>query len=265
MEKAIEIQKYWEERAGQNADSPKATTDDVCLRDLEIKTFISAILKSGKKKGNVLDVGCGDGYTTLRIASKLKDFLFTGMDYSEGMILNAQKASEMLPPAVKKRVNFKQGDATRLSEIFPKKSFDIILSDRCLINLISAKAQYAAIHQISDLLKKGGYYISIENFIDGNENLNKMRKSVGLQPIPVRWHNLFFKQKEYLEKTKKYFSKVEIIDFSSSYYFATRVVYSKYCQLLNVQPDYLHEIHKLSVDLDSFGAFSPIKLTIHKK
>src|SRR5258708_1280832 len=108
MEKAIEIKEYWDERAIKNATDPKATTDDVYLRDLEIKTFISTIQGLGIKKGNILDVGCGDGYTTLKVASELKKFKITGVDYSEGMIANAINRLDLLPSNDKKRIQFRQ-------------------------------------------------------------------------------------------------------------------------------------------------------------
>ena len=262
----VKIQQYWEERAKGAQLNPNATTDDVYLRELEIRTFEKAITKLKKKNPYILDLGCGDGFTTLGLAKKLKAPGFLGIDYSENMIANAKaRLKNEKDTKLKKSIEFKTGDATRLNEQFKKETFDIVISSRCLINLTSAKQQFDTIEQISKILKRGGVYISIENFEDGNKELNDLRKEMGLAEISVRWHNLFFKPKDYLKHTKKIFKNVEIINFSSSYYYATRVIYSKYCQMKNIQPDYLHEIHQLSIDLPSTGNYSPIKLTIHKK
>jgi ubiquinone/menaquinone biosynthesis C-methylase UbiE len=261
-----EIQQYWEERAKGAQLNPNATTDDIYLRELEIRTFVDAIKKTKKKNPVILDLGCGDGFTTVGVAKELSNGNFLGVDYSENMIANANlRLKGENNPKLKKRIQFKTGDATKLLEQFPPGTFDIILSSRCLINLTSGKAQFDAILQISKILKKGGVYISIENFEDGNNELNKLRKQMGLTEIPVRWHNLFFKPAAYLKQVKKNFRNVEIINFSSSYYYATRVIYSKYCQMKNITPDYHHEIHKLAIDLPAAGNYSPIKLTIHKK
>jgi hypothetical protein len=55
---------------------------------------------------------------------------------------------------------------------------------------------------------------------------------------------------------------VEQHDFSSAYYLATRVIYSKFCALEGTPPDYRHPIHELSTKLPAVGDFSPIKLFI---
>jgi len=262
----MEIQQYWEERAKGAQLNPNATTDDVYLRELEIRTFQKAIKELKKRNLYILDLGCGDGFTTLGLAKKLKAFRFLGIDYSGNMIANAKgRLQKETDAGLKKKLEFKTGDATKLQEQFKNETFDIVISSRCLINLTSAKQQFETIEQISRILKKGGVYISIENFEDGNKELNDLRKQMGLAEIPVRWHNLFFKPKDYLDRCRRIFKKVEIINFSSSYYYATRVIYSKYCQMQNVQPDYNHPIHQLSIDLPSAGNYSPIKLTIHKK
>lgn len=260
------IQQYWEERAKGAQLNPNATTDDIFLRELEIRTFIEYIKKLKKRGPSVMDLGCGDGYTTIGVAKKLNGVKFLGIDYSKNMITNANlRLKKENDIKLKKRVEFKTGDATKLIAQFQKETFDIVLSSRCLINLTSSKQQFDTINQISKILKKGGVYLSIENFEDGNKELNDLRKQMGLPEIPVRWHNLFFKPKNYLNQTKNFFKDVEIINFSSSYYYATRIIYSKYCQMKNIAPDYLHEIHKLSIDLPSVGNYSPIKLVIHKK
>lgn len=264
--KNVEIHEYWEKRGKGALLNPNATTDDVCLRELEILTFVDSILKTKKKQPNILDLGCGDGFTTVGIAKKIISGKFIGIDYSKNMIANANsRLKKEKDAALKKRVQFNTGDATKIKEQFSDKMFDIVLSSRCLINLTSTNQQFDTIHQIANILQKGGVYISIENFKDGNKELNKLRNGMDLPSIEVRWHNLFFDPKEYLRKTGDFFKSVEIINFSSSYYYATRIIYSKFCQMKNITPDYLHEIHQLAINLPSIGNYSPIKLVIHKK
>lgn len=263
---STDIKEYWNQRALQAAESPTATTDDVHLRNLEIRTFVETIRGLNlSDDSTVVDVGCGDGFTTLNVAEQLPKLKFAGVDYSEAMIATAHRRLADLAGRLSRPVEFKVGDATALEGVFPAGSLDVVLTDRCLINLTSPRAQYDALAQIHALLKPGGSHLAIENFTNGQEALNQARTALGLKEIPVRWHNLFFNQDDFVAKMGALYRKVEIIDFSSAYYYATRVIYSKYCQMRGETPDYQHEIHQLSVDLPPMGAFSPIKLAILTK
>lgn len=265
MHDAAEIKIYWDNRAEESNGNPSATTQDIFLRRLEIKTLVDSITKlriNGKIK--ILDIGCGDGYSTMNIARKISNSDFVGIDYSAKMIENARK-NLAIYRELENRVTFKTGDVTAVDEIVNADEFDFIITDRCLINLISAEAQYDAIKRIYHVLKPGGFYLAIENFNEGQIELNKARAAVGLNEIKIRWHNNFFNQKEFLQQMQDIFSDVQLEEFSSAYYFATRVIYSKYCQIKNEEPDYEHEIHRLAVDLPSYGSYSPIKLAVLKK
>ena len=265
MTKAIEVQQYWDERARAAELNPNATTDDVYLRELEIRTLAASLAALDHKAPRVLDLGCGDGYTTLKVAQQLGSATFVGIDYSESMIGNALRRLEGESADVRGRVHFDTGDATRLREKFEPRSFDVVISSRCLINLTSEEAQYAALADIASLLKPNGHYLGVENFEEGQAELSALRARMELPEIPVRWHNLFFREPEYLRRAGELFSRVEIRNFTSAYYYATRVIYSKYCQMKDTKPDYQHEIHRLAIDLPEMGNYSPIKLVTHWK
>ena len=259
------IKQYWEERAAKNSNNSSATTGDIWLRELEIITLIKTLKEIGLlKNSNVLDVGCGDGYSTLKIAKAFHGINFTGIDYSKNMIKTATTMLKKNPNLIE-NVRFLVGDILELEKHFTNSYFDVIISDRCLINLDSLDLQKVAIEKISKLVKKNGYYIAIENFVEGHENMNKARSHVGLQEIPIRWHNLFFKEKEFQKIVENFFRIISWKNFSSSYYFATRVVYSKMCEMKQVEPDYNHEIHQLSIKLPCTGNFSPIRMIILQK
>lgn len=259
------IKNYWEERASLNQNAVTGTTNDVYLRELEIKTFCDTLKDLGiNKNSKILDVGCGDGYTTLNVAKLFPESTFDGVDYSENMIVNA-KANVKNSNGTILNVRFKVADATKIQNSYPDEAFDFVLSDRCLINLETSQAQYEAIRQISKILKPGGYYLAIENFNEGQSNLNEARAKMGLSEIPVRWHNYFFNENEFVKNVGSWFTSIDFVEFSSAYYYATRVIYSSICKLQGVEPDYMHDIHKVSVDLPVIGKFSPIRLVIAKK
>jgi hypothetical protein len=76
---------------------------------------------------------------------------------------------------------------------------------------------------------------------------------------------LYFREREFVQSSERFFEVIEFADFASSYYFATRVVYSKMCQMRGEKPDYQHDIHKLAVDLPPFGQFCPIRMAILRR
>lgn len=254
-----EIKRYWDERAREAGGDLSATTQDIWMRELEVRALSSAISALGLPPGAVVaDIGCGDGNTLMRLAADCPDLRFRGYDYAAGMVeaASARLAGE---PGLSGRVDFEQADATRLDEVIGDAALDVVTTDRCLINLTSPEAQANAIAGIARTLKPGGHYFAIENFIEGQDALNAARDAVGLDPIAIRWHNLFFTEPTFREAAAPYFDKVEVEDFSSAYYYATRVIYSKMCRMEGTEPDYNHPIHQLAIDLPPIGAFSPIK------
>lgn len=259
------IKDYWEERATQYSNCLAATTDDVYLRELEISTIIQTLNEIHLPvQGNFLDVGCGDGYSLLKVAEAFGSLSFLAIDYSENMIKLAQQRLES-QPELKGRVQVRLGNVMELGQNFHHLLYDVVLSDRCLINLGSFGYQSEAIVQIANRIKPGGYYFAIENFVEGHENMNAARRQMGLPEIPVRWHNLYFEEKPFVQCADRFFESVSFREFSSSYYFATRVIYSAMCQMRGETPNYNHEIHRLAVRLPWVGRFSPIRMAVMRK
>jgi len=259
------IRKYWEERASNSSAGRSSTTDDIYLREVEISATIR-ILKEQIPPGSVrlLDAGCGDGYSTLRIAQSFSGITFLGIDSSAGMVRLARKSLES-QPEIATRGSFVLGDVMDLAQVCKEAPFDVVLSDRCLINLESIERQRDAIAQIAQYARPGAVYIAIENFVEGHDNMNAARRSLGLPPIPVRWHNRYFHEREFIDAVARFFEDITFTDFSSSYYFATRVIYSAMCQMRGEAPDYHHEIHRLAIHLPWVGKFSPIRMAVMRR
>lgn len=257
----MEIKEYWNQRASTDANT--ATTNDVYLRALEREALSSQLRQLGCcSESSVLDLGCGDGQTILHLGCEF-GCCGIGVDYSPAMVQLANDRLQQIDSNV--RITYRVGDLRRAPDIFDGEQFDFVLTDRALINLETSDEQYTAIAGIAKLVKNNGYYLAIENFIEGNERLNQLRKLFELQPIPVRWHNCYLREEEFMRKVGQYFRQVGKLEFSSSYYFATRVIYSKLCQIEGIEPDYLHPIHRFSISLPQAGDFSPIKLFVMRK
>jgi ubiquinone/menaquinone biosynthesis C-methylase UbiE len=260
---STDIRQYWDDRARAAAGNPTATTDDVYLRNLESTVLINELHSIlGQRSVRILDVGCGDGKTTLDLARRFPRTSFLGIDFSQEMIASAKNYASSTHSH---QVCFEVGDARALRDIVGDNKFDVVLTNRCLINIVDRQEQWAVVKEFAAALAPDGAYLGTENFLDGQENMNALRRSLNLPNIEIRWHNLYFKEAEFLAYANTIFRSVELINFSSAYYLITRCVYSALCKQENKSPDYNHPIHEVAVRIPPFGDFSPIKLIRAKK
>lgn len=250
-----EIRNYWEGRAAGDSTA-QSTTQDIFLRQLELNVLIERLKKFPVKK--VADIGSGDGRTTMGLAKIFNDIEFYGYDYSASMVENSRL--ELFKSGLK-GVNFEVLDIMDGLN----QNFDAVFSTRCLINLPTWDLQKKAIKNIHDCLLPNGLYLMIENFIEGQENFNKIRAQFGLSEIPMRDHNYFFRRDQLLSYVDDFFDVVEDLNISSMYYLVSRVIYSKICLDSGVAPDYFNEHHRYGTDLPFSGEYGPIRLIIFKK
>jgi ubiquinone/menaquinone biosynthesis C-methylase UbiE len=260
-----EIKKYWNERATDAKGSPTATTNDVFLRQLEGSTLIARLRSCCLRRlSTILDVGCGDGRTTLELAGHFPDVRFVGVDFSPSMIETA-RSNLAAQPDLGARVSFLDGDARNLKGTVGNQKYDAAITNRCLINIPEQEGQFLALKEIADHLSDGGMFLGSENFIGGQLELNRLRRQMDLPEIPVRWHNFYLDENGFLDECKKLFSSARLENFTSSYYYTTRVIYSALCKIENSPVDYEHPIHRVAMQLPPIGDFSPIKLIVAVK
>ena len=190
-----EIREFWNTQAEQFGADPRATTPDHWLREIEISA-VSRALSSLSAGSTVLDIGCGNGYSTLRLAIDHPSLQFVGGDYAHAMIAQAREALGGSGPDVQARVRFDEMDVLAIGE---DAVYDVVVSDRCLINLPSFDLQRRAVDQIAAALKPDGLYVAVENFLGPHERLNEQRVTLGLEPIPIRWHNTYLDEEQFIE------------------------------------------------------------------
>jgi ubiquinone/menaquinone biosynthesis C-methylase UbiE len=263
MKKGInDIKNFWEERVKSRIANPRATTNDYWFRILEIKEIKKALNKI-KKKTNVLDIGCGDGFSTISICKKFPKCNFVGGDYSKNMIASANTLLKKEKIKIQ-NIKFKVLNLLELSSL--NKKFDVVITDRCLINLPNKTLQKKAIRGIWQVLNKNGYYIMVENFIEGHEKINKIRKRIGLPKISINWYNFFLDEGFLNKNICSHFDIIDRKNISSLYYLITKAVYSKICQIDNREPDYDHPIYKIVTNLDELiGNYGPVNLLVLRK
>ncbi|MFH1656260.1 MAG: class I SAM-dependent methyltransferase [Candidatus Nealsonbacteria bacterium] len=211
----IRLKKFYDNLA---SDKKYATSLDINLRELEIDG-IKKYLNDGIR---VLDIGCGNGYSTYKHAEEFKIEII-GCDYSDQMIQNAKN----LPHHKELKGNISFCCANVLEIPFPDNYFDRVISTRCLMALLDWDLQKNALKELFRVLKPNGLLLLQEGTFQGLEKLNKTREEFGLDPISVydyRWPTLKFDESKLISFCKDYYHLDKIHRFGM-YYFISRVIH----------------------------------------
>ncbi len=251
------VKAFWSSQAVRHGRDVAATMPDRILKELEIRALLQHLPDSGR----VLDVGCGNGYSDMRLADA-RDLDIVGVDYSQEMVRVARDAAVVTPPG-RGRVRFEVGEVGALQ--FANDEFDAVVTDRCLINLTSLDDQRAALREIARVVKPGGRYLMCEDTQEGLARLNELRTRVGLYEITTRWHNLYLSEAGLAPTWESLFDLDTVDNFSSLYYLASRIFNARLAEIAGNEPSYDHPINQIAAELPSVGDYGPLKLFIFKK
>ena len=228
---------------------------DKHLLNAEIELIKQRILPNTK----VLDVGCGEGEGTL-VYSIIAGVMIHAADFSETRLSKAAERLKARQNVVLKQVDF-------LAEYSLDDDYDIIISQRFLINLMEWRLQSKVLLGLGAMLKSGGRLVLLEGSRQGVDSLNEFRTAWGLAPIPVKWHNLFLDDQvliEFMEQTG--FSLLEQ-DGLGTYFLLTRGIRPN----LDKEVNWDCEFNRLAAtrgmeNLIRFGTrFSRLKLWVFQK
>lgn len=248
-----DVQSFWDKQA--TIPGGEATCPDAAYRELEIARIIECI---DPKTRSILDVGCGNGYSTLKFAQHALNANVLGLDYSEPMIKEARQHNS-------RRLQFHEGD---VREPFDIGTWETVVSERCLINLASWEEQKQALLNLRDVLSPTGKLILVENTYDGLFRLNSLRIQLGLHNIFTRGHNLYF-HLHFLEPfLGEHFVVKRRENIGNLYYILSRVLHAKLAQIEGTEPEYDHPINWIASKLPSLGdyGYSPNYLwELHKR
>jgi len=248
------VLKFWDERShlGKTAGS-----NDFILSEIE-QEFIRAQIPRGSR---VLDLGCGNGGTLVRLAQE-KGCRCVGIDFSPEMAKVATIAVE--EAGVQDSVEIHNFSVPPVPDQFG--TFDVVISERCLINLATAEEQKKAVQGVADVLNTGGKYLMVECSQQGADRTNTVRQSIGLYPIDAPWHNLFFDEYEVEKWQSENFRIEDFQHISSTYNFLSRVVYAKLAEQRGEELEYDSDINVLSTTLPPMvGDFGPVKAWVWRK
>ncbi len=240
MSRADDVLALWNKRA---ALGEEAGTQDLIARQLEVRA-IAAHVEDGML---VCEWGCGNGQTAIAL-SEAFDVLLTAVDFSPDMIEAALKAP--VEAGVFERTIFYVADVRAEPEMRPP--FDLIYTQRMLINLETWEEQKAAIRYMGTLLKPGGKLVLAENSLDGLKEINRLRDAVGLERILSPWHNRYLSDLDMSFGLDLPDFKAPVVDpYSGTYYFLSRVMNALDAKREGREPEYNAEVNRLALNLPS--------------
>jgi len=228
---------------------------DKFLLDDEIQLIINFIPEGSK----ILDAGCGEGEGTA-IYSKINKVTVQGVDFSDTRLL---KASERIN--AKTNVEFKKIDFTKDYKL--DNDFDIVISQRFVINITEWSLQKKIIINLISHLKSGGRLLLMEGYLQGALALNEFRKEMELPDIPIPWHNLFLDEKLLKQLMADNGLELEHEDGLGSYYLLTRGIRPTLDSNTNWDSNFnkMASSSKIKELLNIGGQFSRVKLWVFKK
>lgn len=210
----------------------------------EVKKIIN---QSRQKEYKILEIGCGTGVLAKEIIKnnynvKLK---YIGVDLSPKAIKTAERRKISF-------CHFIAEDIITFLKNTEKGSFDIILSQRSIMALLTAEEHKELFRLINTAKKKNGIGIFSEVIKESYLKVNRLRKEISISPLTKIWHSRHLRVSE----LKKYFKKIELDDFSSTYWLITRVIYPYFVKDIKHNSD----IAKFSSKLEQTGNYSMVKL-----
>lgn len=244
------IQEFWNQRADLGV---RAGSDDHIGKDLEINALARHI-RNGMK---VAEFGCGNGMTAIALASRF-DVQMTCFDFAPAMI---EAARELAAKAgVGNRLDFRVTDVREEQPLH--QQFDVVYTQRMIINLPNWTAQSRAMRYLVSLLKPGGQLLMCENSQPALDNLNELRVQVGLDAITPPWHNIYLNDSDVAALDIQDAKLVEVDPFMATYYFLSRIVNAWQAKSEGRQPAYDAPVNHLALKLPSFGDCSQTKLWV---
>lgn len=256
-----QIKEFWIRQAHAHGLSPAASWSDVEMLDLEVRE----ILKWLSDGDRVLDIGCGNGYSSVQFASR-KRIAIRGIDYVPELIEQANVRLAALPAPLHGPTEFAVGDVTALDE--PASTYDKVIAIRVIINLGGWDAQRTALQACGRVVKPGGLLLLSEATLQGWMKLNAFRAEWGLTSIPMPAFNAYLDETRVIREMSPGFEVADLANFASTYFVGTRILKPLLAEALDGRVDAADpNLHwnRWWATLPAWGDYGTQKLFVFRK
>jgi predicted O-methyltransferase YrrM len=266
-----DIKRHWCKWAEAGVDV-RATTKTTTIKRLEIAALARAIRRSGMddRPCKVLEGGCGNGQNCVALAKELRQFTFDGFDYVDTMVQSAQRLAEAC--GCRDRTRFVVGDLLDVPGCDLAASYDIVFTDRAIINLNTEERQFQAITSLASRVSAGGLLLLLENFSETYGRQNDCRELLGLpRRTPEEFNRFLSGERAEAHVRGIGFELIAVDDFGSLH---DLLLYVLLPAVNGGRIDYDHHLIAATADLcerlgsvegDLFGSFGQNRLYIFQR
>jgi SAM-dependent methyltransferase len=224
-----------------------------------LKSEIDLIRRHIPDSAKVLDAGCGEGEGTC-VYCQIPGATVQAVDFSGTRLAKAAERLGKRDNVTLKKVDF-------LGSYDLDRDYNAIVSQRFLINLVEWRLQQKVLSDLASRLAKGGKLILLEGSQQGVDELNHLRVLLGLEPVPVKWHNLFLNDQALVEHLTSQGLTLEAHDGLGAFFVLTRGIRPALDSNLNWDsPFNLKAANPELADLLGFGPrFSRLRLWVFRR
>ena len=255
-----QIKEFWIQQARTHGLSPSASWSDVGVLDLEVQEIVKWLTDGDR----VLDVGCGNGYSTVQFASQ-KRVSIRGIDYVPESIEQANARLAAVTTPLRGSTEFTVGDVMALDE--PANAYDKVIAIRVLINLGGWNAQRTALHACARVTRPGGFLLLSEATLQGWTKLNAFRAEWNLPAIPMPAFNTYLDETQVIAEMVPTFELTALVNFASTYFVGTRVLKPLLAATVNPELVPNPDLHwnRWWATLPAWGDYGTQKLFVFRK
>jgi len=273
------ILEHYGTQAREQGLKATSTMLDATVREREtrlVEGFVERVVRFFDREEDsegelrLCDAGCGNGFTLSVLQEKFPSLDFLGFEFSPDLLGLAKKRFREMA-----RVKILPGDIRTLKG--HEESFQIVLCQRVLINLLDPQDQRRGLAVLTSLLKPGGFLLSIEAFEEPLLNLNSARAEFGLPALPQAHHNRYLPKEFFAEEKSLVPVLGPVLDrslpenflpsnFLSSHYFISRVMHPLFSKPEETFIRNSHFVRFFTEAIDQpIGDYSPIKAFAFRK